>query len=168
MLPSKPSFTTSTNVFGEIWIAHKNLGSSCTSSKGQTPRFHTPGFVQGIEAKLDEHKRVASMFQQVTQYNVQMTNILLKLFDLEIKNKQIIEEKDRSIQNLQGCLEKEQKLKVELQDRNNENSQVLAELQASRQKINNIKKQIKDLENIKVERDFLQATLKETQPITGT
>jgi hypothetical protein len=66
MLPSKPSFTTSTNVFGEIWIAHKNLGSSCTSSKGQTPRFHTPGFVQGIEAKLDEHKRVASMFQQVT------------------------------------------------------------------------------------------------------
>jgi hypothetical protein len=66
MLPSKPSFTTSTNVFGEIWIAHKNLGSSCTSSKGQTPRFHTPRFVQGIEAKLDEHKRAASMFQQVT------------------------------------------------------------------------------------------------------
>jgi hypothetical protein len=36
-----------------------------------------------------------------------MTNILLRLFDLEIKNKQIIEEKDKSIQNLQGALEKE-------------------------------------------------------------
>ncbi len=29
-----------------------------------------------------------------------MTNILLRLFDLEIKNKHIIKEKDKSIQNL--------------------------------------------------------------------
>jgi hypothetical protein len=43
-----------------------------------------------------------------------MTNILLIFFDLEIKNKQIIEEKDRSVQNLQGALEKEQKLKAKL------------------------------------------------------
>ncbi len=55
------------------------------------------------------------MFKHVAKYNVQMTYILLKLSDLEIKNKQIIEEKDRFIQNLQGALEKEQKFKVELQ-----------------------------------------------------
>jgi hypothetical protein len=36
-----------------------------------------------------------------------MTNIFLIFFDLEIKNKLIIEEKDRSVQNLQGALEKE-------------------------------------------------------------
>jgi hypothetical protein len=36
-----------------------------------------------------------------------MTNILLRLFDLEIKNKYIIEEKDRFVHNLQGALEKE-------------------------------------------------------------
>jgi hypothetical protein len=36
-----------------------------------------------------------------------MTNILLRFFDLEIKNKQIIEENDRFVQNLQGVLEKE-------------------------------------------------------------
>jgi hypothetical protein len=41
---------------------------------------------------------------------------------LEIKNKKIIKEKDRSVQNLQGALEKEQKLKIELKDRNSENS----------------------------------------------
>jgi hypothetical protein len=51
-----------------------------------------------------------------------MTNILFRLSDLEIENKQIIEEKDRCVQNLQGALEKEQKLKAKLQDRNNENS----------------------------------------------
>ncbi len=55
-----------------------------------------------------------------------MTNILFRLSDLEIKNKQIIEEKDISIQNLQGALEKEQKLKAELQDKNGENNQILA------------------------------------------
>jgi hypothetical protein len=38
------------------------------------------------------------MFQQVTKYIVQVTNILLRLFDLEINNKHIIEEKDRPIQ----------------------------------------------------------------------
>jgi hypothetical protein len=43
-----------------------------------------------------------------------MTNILLKLSDMEIKNKQIIKEKDKSIHNLQGALEKEQKLKEQL------------------------------------------------------
>jgi hypothetical protein len=57
-----------------------------------------------------------------------MKNILLILFDLEIKNKQIIKEKDRSVQNLQGALEKEQKLKAKLHDRNSENNQVLAKL----------------------------------------
>ncbi len=36
-----------------------------------------------------------------------MINVLLELFNLEIKNKQIIEEKDRSVQNLKGALEKE-------------------------------------------------------------
>jgi hypothetical protein len=38
----------------------------------------------------------------------------------------------------------------------------LVELQATRQNINHMEKHIKDLENIKVKRDFLQATLKET------
>jgi hypothetical protein len=41
--------------------------------------------VQGIEVELDEHKRVITMFQQVIENYVRMTNILLKLFDLEIK-----------------------------------------------------------------------------------
>jgi len=36
-----------------------------------------------------------------------MTNILFRLFDLKIKNKQILKEKDRFVQNLQGALEKE-------------------------------------------------------------
>ncbi len=83
-----------------------------------------------------------------------MTNILLKLSNLEIKNKQIIE-KDKFVQNLQGALEKEQKLKVELHDMSSKNSQILAELQVARQKINNLEKQSKDLENIKIERDSL-------------
>ncbi len=46
------------------------------------------------------------MFQWATKYRVQMTNILLKIFNLEIKNKQIIEEKDISIHNMQGALER--------------------------------------------------------------
>ncbi len=75
------------------------------------------------------------MFKQVVEYNVHMTNILLRLSNMQIKNKQIIEEKDRSIQNLQGTLEKEQKLKVEFQDRNNENSKVLVELKAFDKKL---------------------------------
>jgi hypothetical protein len=36
-----------------------------------------------------------------------MTNILLRLFNLEIKHKQIIKEEDISISNLQRALEKE-------------------------------------------------------------
>jgi hypothetical protein len=43
-----------------------------------------------------------------------MTNILFRFSNLEIRNKQIIEEMDRFIQNLQGVLEKEQKLKAKL------------------------------------------------------
>ncbi len=53
--------------------------------------------MQGLEANLDEHRRAVSMFQQVVEYNVQMTNILLRLSNLKIKNKKIIE-KDKSIQ----------------------------------------------------------------------
>jgi hypothetical protein len=44
---------------------------------------------------LDEHRKVATMFKQEAEYSVQMKNILLKPFNLEINNKQIIEEKDR-------------------------------------------------------------------------
>jgi hypothetical protein len=58
-------------------------------------------------------------------------------------------------------LEKEQKFKEKLQDRNNENSHVLVELQTTRQKIY-MEKHSKDLENIKMESDSLWATLKET------
>ncbi len=47
------------------------------------------------------------MFQYVVKYNTQMTNILLGLFHMEIKNKKIVEEKDKYIQNLHGALEKE-------------------------------------------------------------
>ncbi len=90
------------------------------------------------------------MFQQATKYSVQMTNILLRFFDLEIINKQVIEEKDRSIQNLQGALEKGQKFKAKLQVRKNENNEVLVELQTTRQNVNN-----KDLNNIIIEKDFL-------------
>ncbi len=83
MLPSRPSLATNINVFREVQTTHRSLGSSGTNSNGQTPRFHTPRFVQGMEVKLDDHKIVATMFQQVAEYNVQMTNILLRLFNLE-------------------------------------------------------------------------------------
>ncbi len=86
-----------------------------------------------------------------------MTNILFRLFDLEIKYKQIIKEKDKFVQNLQVDLEKEQKLKVELHVKHEENNEVLEELKTTRQKINNIEKYNKDLEEIKVKRDSLQA-----------
>jgi hypothetical protein len=56
---------------------------------------------------MDEHKRAANMFQQATKYSTQMTNILFELSDLKIKNKQITKEKDKTIQNLHGALEKE-------------------------------------------------------------
>jgi hypothetical protein len=74
-------------MYFEKLCTHKNLNSSSLNSRGQTPRFNTPGSLQGVEAELDEHRRVAIMFQQATKYNVQMTNILFKLFDLEIKTK---------------------------------------------------------------------------------
>jgi hypothetical protein len=63
LLPSRPSSTTWTNIFGDIWTSHKSLGSSDTSSNKQTPKFHTPRSVQGLEVELDEHRRVASMIQ---------------------------------------------------------------------------------------------------------
>jgi hypothetical protein len=62
MLLSKLSSTTRINIFGEFCTTHISLGSSCTSSRGQTNRFHTLEFVQGIEADLDEHRRVVTMF----------------------------------------------------------------------------------------------------------
>jgi hypothetical protein len=80
MLPSRPSFAIGMNVFGEVWTTDKSLNSSGTCSRGQTPRSNTPRYVQGVEAKLEEHKRVVTMFKQVTKYNVQMTNIFLRLF----------------------------------------------------------------------------------------
>jgi hypothetical protein len=57
-----------------------------------------------------------------------MINILFRLSNLEIKNKQIIKEKDKCVQNLQRALEKEQKLQAKLKDKNIKNSQVLAKL----------------------------------------
>ncbi len=68
------------------------------------------------------------MFQHATECSVHMTNILFILFDLEIKNKHITNEKDRYVQNLLRTLEKEQKFKAKLQDKNIENNQALAEL----------------------------------------
>jgi hypothetical protein len=70
--------------------------------------------MQGIKAKLDDHRRTTTMFQQVVQYNVQMKNILFRPSDIEIKNKQIIKEKidlfriykglwRRSINSKQNC-----------------------------------------------------------------
>jgi hypothetical protein len=53
-----------------------------------------------------------------------MTNILLIFFNLEIRNKQLLEE-DISIQNLQGVLEKEKKFKAKFQVRKNGNNEVL-------------------------------------------
>jgi hypothetical protein len=67
MLPLKPISTTSMNVFREVWIAHRSLGLSSTSSRGHTPRLHTLRFVQGIELELDEHKKTTTMFQQAAK-----------------------------------------------------------------------------------------------------
>jgi hypothetical protein len=67
MLPSRPIFARRMNVFQEVWIAHKSLGLSSIISRGQTPRFHTAGFVQGIEPEFDEHKKTTTMFQQATE-----------------------------------------------------------------------------------------------------
>jgi len=103
-----------TNIFGEIWTAHRSLGFLGISSRRQIPRFHTPKSKQGLEVNLDEHKKVATMFQHVTKYYVQMTNIQLRFSNLEIISEQIIEQNNKSVQNLQGALEKEQKLKIKL------------------------------------------------------
>jgi hypothetical protein len=43
--------------------------------------------VQKPDEDLDEHKKTINMFQQAIIYNTQMTNILLRLSDLEIKDK---------------------------------------------------------------------------------
>jgi len=69
MLLSKLSFVTRTNIFGDIWTSHISLGSLNTSFRGQTFRFHTLGSLQGLEAELDEHRKVATMFQHATKYN---------------------------------------------------------------------------------------------------
>jgi hypothetical protein len=81
-----------------------------------------------------------------------MTNIMFKLFNLEIINKHITEEKNKFVQNLQGGLEKEWKLKVELQVKKDENNEVFVKLQTTRHKINNMEKHNKDLKKIKVMR----------------
>ncbi len=107
MLPSRPSSAIGTNIFGDIWISHKILGYFDISSRGQTPRFHTLRSIQGLEVEMDEHRRTTNMFQHATKYNTHMTNILLGLFDMEIKNKQIIEEKNKYVLNFQRVLEKE-------------------------------------------------------------
>ncbi len=54
------------NVFGEVQTAHKSLNSLDINSKGQNPRFNTPRFMQGVEAKLDEHIKTTTMFKQTT------------------------------------------------------------------------------------------------------
>ncbi len=64
MLPSRPSFATIMNVFGEVWTAQRSLNSSGTSSKGQTPSFNAPRFVQGVEVELDEGRRTTIMFNR--------------------------------------------------------------------------------------------------------
>lgn len=54
-----------------------------------------------------------------------------------------------------GALEKEQKLKTKFQVKKHENSEVLAKLKITKQKINIMEKHNKDMENIIVERDSL-------------
>jgi hypothetical protein len=63
VLPSRLNSTTRTYIFGKFWITHKSVSSSCINSKGQTPRFHTLEFVQGLETYLNEHRRITTMFQ---------------------------------------------------------------------------------------------------------
>ncbi len=52
-------------------------------------------------------------------------------------------------------MEKDNKLKVELYMTQDENNEVWAKLQTTRQKVNDMEKHNKDLENIRVERDSL-------------
>jgi hypothetical protein len=78
-----------------------------------------------------------------------MTNIMLRLFYLEIKNKQIIGKKnEKSIKKFQGVLKKKQKLKVKLQVNKHENNEILVELQIARKNINNMGKHNKNLGKI--------------------
>ncbi len=63
---------------------------------------------------------------------------------------------------MQGPLEKEQKFKEKLQMKQDDNNEVSAKLQITKQKINNMEKHNKDLENIIGERNSLQATLMKT------
>jgi hypothetical protein len=56
-------------------------------------------------------------------------------------------------------LENEQKFKVDLQVRKNENNGVLAKLQITKEKIN-MEKHNKDMENMKINKDSLQAIMK--------
>jgi hypothetical protein len=107
MLPSRPSSAIGTNIFGDIWISHKSLSYFDISSRGQTPRFHTLGSIQGLEVEMDEHRKTTSMFHHATQYNTHMTIILFGLFEMETKNKQIVEEKNKYVLNFQKVLEKE-------------------------------------------------------------
>ncbi len=58
-------------------------------------------------------------------------------------------------------MEKEQKFKTKLRVKKNENNEVLAKLQIARQKINNMEKHNKDLENIRVNKGSLQGTSKQ-------
>jgi len=57
-------------------------------------------------------------------------------------------------------LENEQKFKVDLQVRKNENNGVLAKLQITKEKVNNMEKHNKDMENMKINKDSLQAIMK--------
>jgi hypothetical protein len=61
--------------------------------------------MQGLKLDLDEHMRADNTFQQVVEYSLHMTNILLGLSDMEIENKQIIED-DIFVQNLHGVWKK--------------------------------------------------------------
>ncbi len=71
------------------------------------------------------------MFQQAVEYNTQMTNIIFRLSDQEIINKQITNEKNKFVQNMQGVLE-EQKLKAKLHVKQDENNVVLVKLQITK------------------------------------
>jgi hypothetical protein len=56
--------------------------------------------MQGTEAELHEHRRT---YYVSTCSKIQCTDFLIR----RLKTKQIIKEKDRFVQNLQGALEKE-------------------------------------------------------------
>ncbi len=161
MLPSEPSSTTCMNVFGEIQIAHKSLGSSCISSKGQTLGLIHQGLWKCQKQNWMKQKNhyYVSTCSGIQRINDKYFAQTFYFGDEEQANcrgeGQICSKSTRNFGEgveVQG--------KVTRQD--NENSQVLVELQASRQKINNMEQQSKDLLNIRMERDFLLAILKET------